>query len=53
MDGRGFTVGDLLITIIVISLAIISVKAIKQKDGNSNVLEPNHHQSNGIISYHT
>ena len=49
---RGFTVGDLLISIIVLTVALISIKAFKQKNETTAFLIPEFNQSelnSGII----
>ena len=44
MGERGFTVGDLLITLIVISVSIVSIKTFRDKNEKSNLLKPYSHQ---------
>ncbi len=44
MGERGFTVGDLFITLIVITVSIVSIKAFRDKNENSNHLKPYSHQ---------
>ncbi len=49
---RGFTVGDLLITIIVLTVVLFSLKAFKQKNESTFNLIPEFNQSelsNAII----
>ena len=49
---RGFTVGDLLITIIVLTVALFSIKTFKQKNESTFNLIPQFNQSelaSGII----
>ena len=40
MGERGFTVGDLLVTLIVITVSIVSIKTFRDKNENSNLLKP-------------
>ena len=42
---RGFTVGDLLITIIVVAVALFSIKTFKQKNENTTTIIPQFNQS--------
>ena len=44
MGERGFTVGDLLITFIVITASIVSIKTFREKNENSNLLKPYSYQ---------
>ena len=39
MGERGFTVGDLLITFIVIAISIVSIKTFREKNENINLLK--------------